>query len=140
MNDKWNHVKETLNITVHAQKFLGKIAFKQKDWISRDIMKKIQGRKKAKRNKTKHEQLNQKPNYGIWKHTRKQRAASYRIRGTDVKQLATAAEEAAGKGNLSERCARYYLAKTLSRKQRQVMTTTKDKEGNVLTNIDDKLN
>ena len=40
MNDKWNHVKETLN-TICAD-VLGKKTFKQKDWISSGTMKKIQ--------------------------------------------------------------------------------------------------
>ena len=53
-----------------------------------------------------------------------------------LEQLATEAEEAAGKGNLNEL---YKITKTLSGKQRQVTTPIKDKEGKVLTNTDDQL-
>ncbi|VDP27783.1 unnamed protein product [Schistosoma margrebowiei] len=137
VESNWKGIKEAITSTCHE--VLGHKKHHHKEWITVDILDKIQERRNKKEaintSRTRAEKAKAQAEYT---EVNKQVKRSIRIdKPKCVDDLAKTAEKAAREGNMRQL---YDITKKLAGNRRKAERPVKSKEGEVITNIEEQLN
>ena len=136
IDTQWQQIKEMWTST--CSEVLGKKKYQQKDWISADIINKVQVRKEKKRaiNKSRTRAAKATAQEEYKEANRAVKNSVKTDKANFIEDLAKEAEDASAQGNMKQL---YEITRKLAGKYKRTDRPIKDKNGNVLTSDEDQL-